>query len=398
MTVLCIFAPLRPLLEPDHWSIQSWPFVLLEHPPRSINPHVLQYGHASTNDLPAAHTLLLLLPACDVSLHRAALPALPEQKTIQALPHLIEERLAQPIENVHFAISPTQHSDPQRTIAAVDRAWFRFLCETLDSIFNRYKTWHALPDCLALPLSEAPSRQTARWIHYALGVDTSLIQAPQRAVLSVRETHTSGWGIRNTQDTQLIWPEMPVAEEPKPLPNAFLNAEHIQGLWAAPLNPLNLFQFEFSIHHLRPEHRWTSRWRAPLGLAASLLIVQMIGQQLHWKQLQHQAQHLEAQHTQIVREAVPNIGVIIDPVLQLKRHLSTLNQGNDNAPDSFLNLCASLAEAQLPPPQHLEYRAGQLIVEWTNPPPAPTLVRQLAAQGLRLSPEGTRWRIQRRGI
>ncbi|CAG9174589.1 hypothetical protein LMG32289_03087 [Cupriavidus pampae] len=128
---------------------------------------------------------------------------------------------------------------------------------------------------------------------------------------------------------------------------------------------LDLAQFEFAQGRI---DRWNLRaWRLPVALACGVLLVQLIGINVHWLMLSKERDQLEAAQTQALRTAFPQIPVVIDPPLQMRRQVEQLRLASGRStPDDFLPLADRFAGAarSLAPDalQALEYRGGMLYV------------------------------------
>ncbi|PWK31885.1 type II secretion system protein GspL [Cupriavidus plantarum] len=128
---------------------------------------------------------------------------------------------------------------------------------------------------------------------------------------------------------------------------------------------LDLAQFEFAQGRI---DRWNLRaWRLPLALACGVLLVQIVGMNAHWLMLRKERDRLEAAQTQALRTAFPQIPVVIDPPLQMRRQVEQLRLASGRStPDDFLPLADRFANAarSLAPDalQSLEYRGRTLYV------------------------------------
>lgn len=128
---------------------------------------------------------------------------------------------------------------------------------------------------------------------------------------------------------------------------------------------LDLAQFEFAQGRI---DRWNLRaWRLPLALACGVLLVQLIGMNVHWLMLRKERDRLEAAQLQALKSAFPQIPVVIDPPLQMRRQVEQLRLASGrNTPDDFLPLADRFAGAArgLAPDalQALEYRGRTMYV------------------------------------
>ncbi len=71
-------------------------------------------------DLQVEAKTIVVLPSILASLHRLALPWLGERKSREAIPFALEETVAQPFSEVHFAFDKAHYVDGQYLIVAID--------------------------------------------------------------------------------------------------------------------------------------------------------------------------------------------------------------------------------------------------------------------------------------
>lgn len=188
----------------------------------------------------------------------------------------------------------------------------------------------------------------------------------------------------------------------------------IEGAQASLREPsLDLAQFDFAQGRA---DRWNLRaWRAPLALAAALLVVHLVALNIHWLMLRGEQARLQQAQTQLLRSAFPRMPVVVDPPLQMRRQVEQLRLASGRStPDDFLPLADRFAQAgrQLPPDAllALEYR-GRALHATLKPGTDTNALRQAARQaGLSMeedrapadrgrsgggpAPAGSRWIIK----
>jgi general secretion pathway protein L len=138
-----------PSVQAQEWHLPELPFVLLDKA-----GHTQRSGRAALALMPNASATLLLIAARDLLMVRASVPPLKGQRLRQALPNIVEEHLIQDSQTCHLALDPAIQPDGKQTVAAIDRAWFRFLVEAFMSAGHR--SLRAVPVARCLP--EAPGR------------------------------------------------------------------------------------------------------------------------------------------------------------------------------------------------------------------------------------------------
>lgn len=380
-------------------------------------PHLLREGRAEVGGLPAADRLVLIVAAADVLATSAMVPPLAPNRLRLALPNLVEDALAGDAQAAHIAVGPeippadgrpaaTTRGPRRRLLMIAERAWLRAV---LDAFANHpHRRRHLLAAQFCLP-SMPPAEDGAPVATLALeaaasaladaaslleggvpadaGADSAQARSSRVWQLTVRTDALSGYGLLLGDDALPAWSALApagvwygddaaAAAASSPLP-----ALSAAGSQPAPVRPLDwqtwiagalaclqdrsldLAQFEFAQGRA---DRWQLRaWRLPLALAAGLLIVQMIGMNVHWLMLRKEQARLQETQIQLFRAAFPNTPVIVDPALQMRRQIDQLRLASGRStPDDFLPLADKLAIAgrNLPPDAllALEYRGRAL--------------------------------------
>ncbi|CAG9174346.1 hypothetical protein LMG23992_02713 [Cupriavidus laharis] len=458
-TTLYVRLPHRPHDQPQPWHFGALPFALVREPARPATrrtdtvqaPEVLREGHAQIAALPAAERLVLILAASDVLLTTATVPPLPPARLKQALPNLVEDALATDPQPCHIGVGPALDGDaprpargPRRRLLMVaDRAWLRAVLDAFAE--HRHRRRHILPAQMCLPLAapaEADDGDSATAQPATLVVEAaaaSLAQAegmveptlaPATAPdsgqwqLTVRTGRHEGYGLLLGNDALAAWQALApegiwhgdasaVASAPVPALRQARAADW--RMWIAGAQGclqeagLDLAQFEFAQGRA---DRWNLlAWRLPLALVAGIVLVQLLGMNVHWLMLRHEQQRLEAAQLQTLHNAFPQIQTVLDAPLQMRRQVEQLRLASGRStPDDFLPLADRFAQAarQLPPDglQALEYR-GRALVATLKPGTDTAALRGAVRQaGLQMEedktaeatrpagPAGSRWLIK----
>ena len=106
----------------------------------------------TTESMPYADEVLVLLPTIDIRLIEAKVPLANAKKLQQILPNLIEEYVLTGVQTLSVQAFPPVPGKPavQRVIALIDRAWYAWLTKQLENLLSQRV--RLIPDCLLLNL------------------------------------------------------------------------------------------------------------------------------------------------------------------------------------------------------------------------------------------------------
>ena len=130
----------------------------------AVETGALETGIGTTESMPYADEVLVLLPTIDVRLIEAKVPLANAKKLQQILPNLIEEYVLTGAQLLAVQALPPIPGKPalQRVIALIDRTWFAWLTKQLEGLISQRV--RLVPECLLLAPpeseqanSEAPS-------------------------------------------------------------------------------------------------------------------------------------------------------------------------------------------------------------------------------------------------
>ena len=112
--------------------------------------HAGQSGMGNIESMPYADRALVLMPTLDVRLIDMKVPLVNSKKLHAVLPGLVEEHLLMVAERVQSQVLPPLPGVPalQRTVAAIDRAWFAWLMTQLSGLLAPQV--RLIPDCFLL--------------------------------------------------------------------------------------------------------------------------------------------------------------------------------------------------------------------------------------------------------
>ncbi|MGH8307924.1 MAG: type II secretion system protein GspL [Gammaproteobacteria bacterium] len=298
--------------------------------------------------------LRVCVPGSAVTLLHADIPTHNAQKILQALPFALEDRLAEDVESLHFAVGT--RDDRGYPVAVVTRTRMR---QWLDELAAAgLKPAEIIPDTLALPVrdntlilvADDDVQLLARFPDGdGIAADTALMPLLIRRHLAMLPevlrcthvlVHTVNDSEAQTINDLLAGMSLEITYRP-------LNAGAI-GLMAAAAGSsqsINLMQGEFGVHGSVSEH-W-HRWRVTAMLLITLCVV-FIGQQLVSEiGLRREANALNAQVTTLFHQALPDVTRIVDPQAQMQQRLKQLTGGTADATGLLPMLTAVGATLQL---------------------------------------------------
>lgn len=289
----------------------------------------------------AGRRVTVIVPGDDVLLTQARIPGRSERDIAQALPFALEDRLAQPVDDLHFARGP-RSAGGEIPVAVVARdlmtRWLARLAEA--GIAAQVLT----PDTLALPrrdgewsvLSDDGAAVVRTGEYDGFRVETELAPVVIDSRLQQREQPTA---LRIHCSSGEAGPAALGEREPlKKLITVEREASGLLGLIArsgsAPA-ALNLLQGDFA-----PDGRATRsarRWW-PAAAVLTLALAAHIGFSTYeYHDLEQRRAQLLASTTTLFRQAFPKVHRIVNARLQAEQQLAALKgrRGRDN---SFLAL------------------------------------------------------------
>jgi hypothetical protein len=115
----------------------------------------LEIGIGTTESMPYAYEVLVLLPTMNVRLIEAKVTLTNAKKLQQILPNLIEEYVLTGAQSLAVQALPPIPGKPalQRVIALIDRAWFVWLTKQLEGLISQRV--RLIPECLLLAIPDS---------------------------------------------------------------------------------------------------------------------------------------------------------------------------------------------------------------------------------------------------
>lgn len=330
-----------------------------------------------------ARPLCVLVPAADVLLTEAPLPAKGGAKLAQVVPFALEEQLAEDIDSLHFAVGKRNAQSGLTGVAAVERSLIEGWLATL-------RAAGADPDAIYSEASLVAGNpgQVVAWLD-----GDSMIVAPPGAVPTLTPAtsleaafgflaarHAYGPGIE-PQSLALLLCAPPVDWQAHAGELGFLQ-EHFEHAkvqllpqgslpWLASqvalASPVNLLQGAYASRHAQ-SHDWR-RWRVPAALAAGIVALAIVGQVLGTQRLRAEERELDAGIEATFRSAMPGVQDSSDARQRMQARLNSLGSGEGQA--GLLPVLAAVAAARQEVPtvtlQGLAMRDGGLDLRVSAP-------------------------------
>ncbi|WP_206483217.1 type II secretion system protein GspL [Thalassotalea sp. G2M2-11] len=300
---------------------------------------------AELHDKSLTRQVLVLVPACDVALKQLKVPAKSKKAMQLAAPFMLEDDLAQDVEQLFFAYGDVKSADNQHNcfMAAIERQqmqlWLSWLADA------NIKVLCMLPDALALPDA------SDKWQAIQLGQQVILRQGDWQGIT----VDASLWpNICQTFSSEAIkviesyspLPEADVALEiesqPEELPLALM-AQQLSG------QKINLLQGEFAVKSDRSPLLKTWAWAA--GFLVVALLVNVMLKSLTLMKINQQQVEIEQQIVATYKQAFPETRRVRIATIrsQLKRKMRAVGSGDHQA--EFLALLAKVQPAFAAVPQ-----------------------------------------------
>jgi general secretion pathway protein L len=345
---------------------------------------VARRGRAVLAELPRLPRTELVIAAPDVLLVEVALPPLSGARLRAALPALAEPHLLGDVEAAHV-VAARPAGGSRTTLAALDRG---LLQRTLE-LLRRAKLTpiSATPEPLTLPITPgrwrlrlgtaygclrtAPFRGLATTAPAAGEPPVELRLALEQAGdARAQAVEVEGPCDGPAWSTALGLPVVPVEAPPA-------RAEPVV---------LELLQYE-----LAPQLVSWRAWRTPAVLAVLCLLTWIVGLNVEAALMRREESALRAQMTTALREVVPSLPVVLDPLKQMQRAVADLRVGaGTDDPREFLPLATVLARSlalNADTVRLLEFRGEALRVDFdpralAAPNAREHMIEQASAAGL----------------
>jgi len=273
----------------------------------------------------------ILVPASAMSLNQISLPEKGQRQALKALPFMLEESLAQDVEQMHFVVGPRDGDN--LTVVAVAHEQMQMWLEWINEA--GLKARRLVPDCLALPLVNC------QWAAMILGSELLLRTGEGQGQNLPLDWLDVALPMLTPEETpsvatysELVLPGAQIEEQPLELPMLVL----AKGVLHAPLNLLSgLYKpkREISKHLLQ--------WKSAAIVLAVAILLALVNKGLNIHQLNVQAAELKAQNEAIFHQVVPGSSRITNLRFQLSTELKKLAGSGGGA--EFFGMLAGLKDS-----------------------------------------------------
>jgi general secretion pathway protein L len=291
--------------------------------------------------------VIVLVPGEAVTLVSVKLPSRNAQKVEKALPFALEERLAEDVDQLHFAFGAAA-ADGSRPVAVVRRtlmdAWLAALTEA------NVRPDAILPETLAIPTTPdewhivVENNRVVVREDQAAGFAADPMTAPDLIALKLKDgdgradTHsvvvhaaepTGPTAAAVIDACQSLGGEKPEVDE---LPGG--SGLQLAGAGLASASGMSLLSGAY-----KPRRGWEQglrRWRLPATLAAAWLIAAIAWQGVEYYQLHQRRAHLDGAIATQFQQALPGHHRMVNPRAQLTTRLNALKAASGSGPSNGL--------------------------------------------------------------
>lgn len=284
--------------------------------------------------------VIAFVPACDVAIKSLTVPGSSQRAIRLAAPYMLEDELAQDVEQLFFAFSEQKPNEQGNNcfLAAVERTqlsqWQQWLAEA--EIFCKL----IIPDALALPVTE--EHCTAVMLE-----EQVLIRVAPWQVMSFEKNawpYVMSQFSTDDEAVNRIQSYSPLTDVPESLNVEFLPEELPLAILANHYSPkFNLLQGEFQVKEKRSTT--SKNWLWVAGFASLALVLNLVLKGAELYQLSNQQAAIEQEVIATYKSAFPETKRVKVSTIrsQLKRKLAEVGNGGESA--GFLPLLINLEPA-----------------------------------------------------
>ncbi|WP_299495847.1 type II secretion system protein GspL [uncultured Shewanella sp.] len=284
----------------------------------------------------------VLVPTSTITLTSVDLPEGNQRQAIKALPFMLEENLAQDVDELHFVVGKAQGAHLPVGVVAHEQMqmWLTWLSDAQLTIQR------IVPDCLALPLEECHWAAMQFEEDYLLrtgessGVALPKTWLPTALPHLIAETNLATDSEEDDLPTVAGYTELTLAgtdirQQVLELPMLTL----AKGLAAAPLDLLT------GLYKPKREYaKYLSLWGNTAILFGALFVLALVNKGLNIYQMDAQVEALKAQTEAIYKQVVPGSSRVVNVRTQIDGYLRGL-QGNSRGNSQFFSMLAGIEGA-----------------------------------------------------
>lgn len=276
----------------------------------------------------------VLVPSSAITLTTVELPEKGQRQAIQALPFMLEENLAENVDDLHFVTGPRDGEFLSVAVVAHEQmqTWLTWLTDA------GLKAKCIVPDCLALPLQEC------QW---------AAIKFNQEYLLRTG----AGAGVSLSEEwLNMALPRLLPTDTDSPVTLAAYSELNIAGTDVQPqelnlpmlvlakgilTSPMNLLTGSYLPKREYGKH--VQIWRNAAVVIVVALILSLVNKGLNIHQMNSERASLQQQSEAIFKQAVPGTSRIVNLRSQMDRHLRSM-QGQGGGSE-FFSMLEGLEEA-----------------------------------------------------
>ncbi|CAN5276922.1 hypothetical protein BH10PSE18_BH10PSE18_13360 [soil metagenome] len=361
MAVLLVIIPLPPAPAGGEYGWAAW---------SGDGRQLRASGSAVPALLPSGNEVTLGVPASALSWHQVTLPQGSMSGGVRLrsmLNGLLEDRLLDDPEQLHFALEPGARTGAPVWLAACQRNWLRNAVQAIEATGRRVT--RIVPEWTPQP-ADAPT------LVFATGEpDNALLTVCDASGVATLPLDPASLKLLGTLPADTIVTAEPAVAQltdslfERPIPLATADERWLQ----ASQSPWDLAQFDLaSTGRARAGKKFASvtasllhapQWRAARWGALLLVLAQLIGVNA-WAWKERNA--LEAKRNavrSILTRTFPSVQLVVDAPVQMSREVAALQQATGGLSASDFEPMLALLAASLPPgrvPTAIDYSAGQL--------------------------------------
>ncbi len=336
-----------------------------------LHTPVTGFGHVQVGNLPDALLLardrrvVVFVPSTEITLTTVELPAhlhtAPQAKLLQALPYLLEDRLAEDVDTLHFAIGRRVAGTPLPVAIATAEQLQEWLKPFQD---NDVTPTAIVPDVLCLPLVQKEgltcwsvllegAQSIVRCGSCAgFSCETEMLSDFLSMTATPDNLHLQVYPVEHAESPELSYPIQTVASVRHGLEYMVRGYDDSHSI--------NLMQGEFAtttgyMNRFQP-------WRLTAALLAGWLVLATVTHAIEYLRLRHELKGLEQTAETALRAAFPQVTQIIDLRGQAQQQLALLKRAGGSGGFMPLLQASSQALASLDGVelQEVQFREGVL--------------------------------------